>query len=143
MCIFENCHNKASYGFITDFKKIYCNEHKNIEKDLINIRNRNKYCCNCYLIRGSYGYENDKKNLFCINCRLEDMIDVISKKCIKCNIKQPVFNYNNEKTPLYCVSCKLDNMVDIKSKKCIICNIKQPSCNYNGEKKHYIVETVN
>ena len=83
----------------------------------------------------NFNYKNESKALYCADCKLENMIDIKSKKCIKCNIKRPNFNYKDESKPLYCGNCKLDNMINIKSKKCITCNIKIPNFNYKDESK--------
>ena len=99
-----------------------------IQKKLYFCKNNN---CNK---RSHFNYENNKKSLYCSKHKLENMIDIKSKKCIKCNIKQPIFNYINEKNALYCKDCKLNNMIDIKNKKCIKCKNKQPNFNYNEEK---------
>ena len=76
ICIVDDCNNNAFYGNINDYKKIYCKEHKNIEDNLIDIRNKNLYCKSCLYTYGIFGYVNDKKNLFCKKCKNDDMIDI-------------------------------------------------------------------
>ena len=61
-CILDNCNNKAKYGKITDYHKIYCKEHKTIEENLINIDVKNKYCKSCFYKLGTYYNKNDCKN---------------------------------------------------------------------------------
>ena len=135
ICIVDDCNNNAFYGNIIDYKMKYCKEHKNIEDNLIDIRVKNRYCKSCLYTIGIYGYINDKKNLFCKDCKLDDMIDIKNKKCISCNYKYPIFNYPNENRPLYCGDCKLDNMIDIIHQKCIKCSDKRPIFNYPNEIK--------
>ena len=135
ICIVDDCDNNAFYGNIIDYKKKYCKEHKNIEDNLIDIRRKNNYCKSCLYTIGIYGYINDKKNLFCVNCKLKDMINIKDKQCIKCNNKRPNFNYQNETIPLYCGDCKKDNMIDVKNPKCINCNDKRPTFNYPNNTK--------
>jgi hypothetical protein len=36
-CIIDDCSNEAFYGKITDYKRIYCRNHKNTEINLIDI----------------------------------------------------------------------------------------------------------
>ncbi len=92
-------------------------------------------CIKCNIKRALFNYKDKKITLYCSSCKLENMIDIKSKKCINCNIKCPAFNYKNESKPLYCGDCKLQNMIDIKNKKCIKCNNKQPVFNYKDESK--------
>jgi hypothetical protein len=134
ICIVDDCDNNAFYGNVIDYKKKYCKEHKNIEDNLIDIRVKNNYCKSCLYTFGIYGYINDKKNLFCKNCKNDDMIDIRNKKCIKCE-KRPTFNYPNESKPLFCKDCKLDNMVDVINPKCIKCDDKYRVYNYPNESK--------
>ena len=77
----------------------------------------------------NYGI-NKKSQRYCVNHKLDDMVDIISKKCITCNITRSNFNYSNESKALYCGDCKLNDMIDIKSKKCNNCNINYASWKY-------------
>ena len=92
-------------------------------------------CIECKLKKPYFNYKNEKKGLYCGDCKKQYMIDVVHKKCIECNLKQPYFNYKNEKKGLYCRDCKKENMIDVISKKCIECKIKRPNFNYKTEKK--------
>jgi hypothetical protein len=91
-------------------------------------------CISCNNKQANYNYKNEKRALYCGDCKLESMINIKSKKCISCNIKQPIFNYYNKKIALYCGDCKLEDMIDIINKKCIICHIKNPIFNYKNKK---------
>jgi hypothetical protein len=120
ICEVDDCNNNAFYGSINDYIKKYCKDHKNIEDNLIDIRNKNKYCKSCLYSRGCFGYINDKKNLFCVNCKLDDMIDIKNSKCLFENcIKQPYFNFEGETNGIYCGDHKKPNMIDVITKKCI------------------------
>ncbi len=95
----------------------------------------NKKCILCHDKQSNFNHKNEKKALYCGDCKLEDMINVKSKKCKLCNDKEPYFNYKNEKKALYCFDCKLENMVDVKHKKCISCKNKRPLFHFYNEKK--------
>ena len=71
----------------------------------------------------SFNYEGETKGLYCSQHKLENMLDVKSKRCNLegCN-KQPIFNYEGETKGLYCNTHKLPNMIDIKNKRCNHCN---------------------
>ena len=75
------------------------------------------------------------KPKYCFNCKLPDMVNVVSPKCIICNDKQPIFNLPTESKPKYCFNCKLPEMIDVKNPKCIICNDKQPAFNLPTESR--------
>ena len=90
---------------------------------------------NCKIIP-SFNLEHEKTPLFCLEHKLENMVDVKHKTCIFENCKiRPIFNYENEKTTLFCSKHKLENMVDVKNKTCIFENCKKkPSFNLEHEK---------
>ena len=82
-----------------------------------------------------YNYEGEKSK-YCGIHKLENMINVISKRCIEdnCN-KYPIYNYQDEKVAKYCGIHKLVDMVNVKHKRGIEDNCdKQPTFNYQGEK---------
>ena len=84
-----------------------------------------------------YNNEGEKKALYCITHKKEDMINVISKTCIHPDCKKlPSYNNEGEKKALYCVTHKKEDMIDVKHKTCIYPDCKKQS-NYNneGEKK--------
>ena len=91
-------------------------------------------CINCNLKIPYFNYTHEK-TLYCVKCKLENMIDIKSKRCITCNIKLPVFNYPNEKQVLYCNDCKKCGMVNTKNKKCIHCNLTRAD-------KHIIITVL-
>ena len=47
-------------------------------------------------IQPNLNYPNEKQELYCNDCKLENMIDVRHKKCIICKKVRPDFNYPNE-----------------------------------------------
>jgi hypothetical protein len=90
-------------------------------------------------ITASYNNEGERKPLYCVTHKKEDMINLINKykKCIyqDCKIRA---NYNNrgEKKPLYCVTHKKEDMVDTINKKCIHPDCKKIAIyNNEGDKK--------
>jgi hypothetical protein len=135
ICEIDDCDNLALYGFISDFKTKYCINHKKIKNNLINIKNKNKYCKSCYYIMGSYAYENDKNNLYCKSCKLDDMIDIKNKRCLfeGCN-KQQLYNFEGKTNAIYCGTHKEINMINIRDKKCLFENCKKrPNYNFEGK----------
>ncbi len=73
--------------------------------------------------------------LYCSQHKLDDMIDVISRRCLHPNCYiQPSFNYEGETKSLYCFQHKIDNMIDVKNIRCLNLNCyTRPSFNYIGE----------
>ena len=162
LCDFENCRNRAVYGFTSTPLK--CSKHKE--------ENMKASCglCKCgkYAI---YNY-NDKKPAFCKECKLEGMINVKDKKCVcgdglkiynyegqqaqycssckepnminvihkRCNCGKAMPNYNFENlVPKYCNQCKLDGMINVKEIRCF-CDKKRPCFNFEGLEPKYCSE---
>ena len=94
-------------------------------------------CSSCRNKQPSFNYPNEKKPLFCKDCKLDSMINVIHAKCIGCKIKHPSYNYPNDKKRLYCGDCKLEGMIDVANvnAKCIKCEIKRANFNFPNELK--------
>jgi hypothetical protein len=83
-----------------------------------------------------YNYQHEKVAKYCGIHKLENMINVVSKRCIEDNCdKQPIYNYEGEKVAKYCGIHKLVDMVDVKNKRCVQenCNTR-PNFNYEKEK---------
>jgi EsV-1-7 cysteine-rich motif len=128
ICDEDGCKRNAGFNYRGN-PPLFCRPHK--KDGMINI---NRLCI-CYNKRPCFNYEYEKKALYCKDCKLDGMIDVINKKCTICNIKRPSFNYSDEKKGLYCDDCKLDGMIDVEHLKCTNCNKKRPCFNYEYEKK--------
>ncbi len=120
------------------------NDFITLHLDLVNLKINKKKSMECLNIyckkQSSFNYKNFKeinirKNIYCLNHKLNNMINIKNKKCITCLIKQSTFNYKDEKKALYCGDCKLTDMINIISKKCINCKNKQPIYNYKYENK--------
>ena len=62
-------------------------------------------CIICNLKYASFNYKDEQKPLYCVSCKLDDIIDVIHKRCITCNLKHPNFSYPNQQKALYCKYC--------------------------------------
>ena len=92
-------------------------------------------CITCDLKQPAFNLPDQKKRLYCFDCKTDDMIDIKNSKCITCDLKQPAFNLPDQKKGLYCFDCKEDGMIDIKNPKCITCNLKQPYFNLPDQKK--------
>jgi hypothetical protein len=87
--------------------------------------------------RPYFNYEYEKKALYCLTHKLNNMLNIKDKKCIYEGCKTiPIYNYENKKKALYCLTHKLDNMINIKSKTCIYKDCKKiPNYNYEDESK--------
>jgi hypothetical protein len=152
-----DCDKVPSFNLIGN-KPLYCNEHKlenmvdvrntkyqNQEDNIIVIKSKRKIkkCLLCDKIP-VFNYENKKNGIYCNEHKLENMVDVISKKCLKCN-KHAIYNFKGEYA-IYCNEHKLENMINVKIKTCIDCD-KVPSFNLIGNKalycnKHKLVNMV-
>ncbi len=89
--------------------------------------------------RANFNYINEAKALYCNAHKLDNMININTKKCIEYNcIVQPSFNYSTETSYLYCYKHKKENMIDIRNirKQCIYdkCTTRAVF-NYLGETK--------
>ena len=128
-CVYDKCNKLAIYNYrgYNGLGK-YCKNHK--LNNMINVANL-QYCVKCSK-RASFNFSNKKTPMYCVEHKLLDMVDVISKKCLKCD-KRPIFNYKNEKKAILCKEHKLLNMVDIKNIHCLICNTRA-SFNFKNEK---------
>ena len=71
-------------------------------------------CITCKTKQPCYNVSTESKALYCGECKIDGMIDVLSKKCIKCNSKRPNFNLPTETKGLYCGDCKKADMIDVK-----------------------------
>lgn len=97
-----------------------------------------------------YNYITEKKGLYCIDHKLDNMKNIVNKKCLEenCN-RSPGFNLPNEKNKLYCAEHKKIGMVDKKHPKCIFENCKEyAGFNYKNEKtpkycsKHRLLDMI-
>ena len=59
-------------------------------------------CITCNLKIPVFNLPDQKKALYCGDCKKDCMINVKDPKCIICNIKQPVYNLPDQKKGLYC-----------------------------------------
>ena len=103
-------------------------------------KNMTRYCkgddCKGKKKRASYNFAGMKPK-YCNNCKLPDMIDVVSRpKCTECKLKIPSYNFAGMKGK-YCNNCKEPDMIDVVNPKCIICNLKRPSYNFAGLNPEY------
>ena len=92
-------------------------------------------CITCDLKQPAFNLPDQKKRLYCGDCKTDDMIDIKNPKCITCNLKQPAFNLPDQKKGLYCFDCRKDGMIDVKHPKCITCNLKRPLFNLPDQEK--------
>ena len=99
----------------------------------------NEICCK---IRPSYNFEGNKKAIYCLAHKKNEMVDVRNKRCFHegCYY-QPSYNFEGDKA-LYCLEHKLEKMVNVKNKPCIHegCNIL-PSYIFKGESNKLFCST--
>ena len=94
-----------------------------------------KYCFEdgCKTI-SNFNYKGQKKGLYCLKHKKDDMINVVNKRCQEddCTTRAS-YNYEGKKA-LYCSKHKIDGMINIVSKRC-----REDGCmtvpNYNFEDK--------
>ena len=75
-CSYDNCTKRAHYGYTKRDKKLYCNDHKEI--DMCNVLNKTCYHSECK-IQPTYNFEWNKKPMYCGDHCDPDMIDVTKK----------------------------------------------------------------
>jgi hypothetical protein len=100
---------------------------------------RKKYKCifkDCYK-RPNFNLPEQKKPLYCLEHKKENMIDITSKRCIHNDcMKRPTFNSPDQIIPLYCFKHKKENMINVINKRCIHDGcIKIPNFNLPNETK--------
>ena len=100
---------------------------------------RKKYKCifkDCYK-RPNFNLPEQKKPLYCLEHKKENMIDIKSKRCIHNDcMKRPTFNSPDQIIPLYCFKHKKENMINVINKRCIHDGcIKIPNFNLPSETK--------
>jgi hypothetical protein len=77
-------------------------------------------CCNCGVVRATYGSLENRKPQWCRACKPSDAIDVVHKRCI-CGLARPTFGLIGNIRPTFCVNCptKPPEAVDLISKMCM------------------------
>ena len=50
---------------------------------------KNKKCITYNLQYGCFNYPNEKQRLYCSDCKLKNIVNIMDKKCIACNLKHP------------------------------------------------------
>ena len=81
--------------------------------------------------------EKDKIALYCVEHKLPNFINVVSKRCLYNGCKKrPYFGDEKDKIPLYCAEHKLPNFIDVKNKRCLHNGCKKRP--YFGDEKDKI-----
>ena len=62
-----------------------------------------------------YNYDGELNGIYCVDHKIEGMIDVKNKRCLLCNTI-PCYNYEGESNGIYCAIHKKDGMIDVKHK---------------------------
>jgi hypothetical protein len=118
--------HRPLFGYPEDDIAEYCSICK--EPGMKNIIDKK---CDCGLARPSFNYEGLPPR-YCVNCKLQNMVNIVSNMCVVCDKIQASFNYEDEEKPTHCGSCKLLNMINIRNKKCL-CGKSVPHFNYSTE----------
>lgn len=109
----------ASFGNIGE-KPMYCSTHK--QENMVCL---SRALCKCEEEpkQAYFNYSDKTKPEYCETCKLDGMINIVSKKCLDCNKHKPSFNVEGEKKALYCGECVVknnrQNMVNVNNKKCV------------------------
>jgi hypothetical protein len=82
-----------------------------------------QYCITCTIVVATFNLPGEHAK-YCVAHKLENMIDVRSKKCIVCNKKQPSYGQNDKIER--CFNCKVEQDICMKN-SCTTCNKKQAS----------------
>lgn len=119
MCENSNCQGKRAIFNILGEKPKFCGEHAT--NDMVNYSVKKCKGINgikCFTIP-IYNYPNEKKGEYCIEHKLEGMINVTGKRCesLECNIIAQ-FNFEGETIGKYCSKHRLESMIDIKHSRC-------------------------
>jgi hypothetical protein len=72
--------------------------------------------CKCG-VRPSFGLLENKKAICCLNCKTDEMINIVSRLCI-CKKKYAYYGYLTDKCASYCSECKKPGMYNIASNIC-------------------------
>jgi hypothetical protein len=131
ICVYGNCTTTAS--FLLDGKR-YCSKHKLVgSTDFISKLCKYDKCSK----NPVFGYPG-KKNEYCKEHKLDDMIDVKNIRCKECS-KQASYGYFCDIRSSYCLVHKLDGMVEIRHMKCLDekCNVR-PSYSDTSTPKYCI-----
>lgn len=90
-------------------------------------------CAACNIKRALFNHPEARTPLYCGDCRLPDMKDIVNKKCISCGMKRPAYNLPEQSRPLYCGDCRLPDMQNKLYKSCVGCRDRRAYYNYPGQ----------
>ena len=81
---------------------------------MINVTTKRCRCGKGYCI---YNEPNEKKGLYCGQCKTETMVNVANTKC-RCGKGSRIYNEPGEKKGICCGQCKTETMVNVANKRC-------------------------
>ena len=96
LCTFENCRNRACYGFYYG-KPERCKTHKENRKSQYSI-------CLCGKAQPVFSFPGETKAICCSQCKKDGMIDIVHKRCPNC-IDWKDSQLGNKKYKGYCTRC--------------------------------------
>ena len=130
ICEYETCRAYANYGEFYG-KPLRCKKHKG-DYTLVSQLCREENC----KMRPTYNKEGESKALYCLEHKLEGMVNVKSKTCEHpgCKITSS-YNYEGLKA-MFCFEHKTENMILVRGRFCIFNGCKSlPNYNYLNENK--------
>ena len=93
------------------------------------------------VVSATYNFPDQKgKGLYCVSCKLPNMIDVTSRRCIvEGCAKRPFYNVPREK-PNYCSDhMDKETMINVSNPRCLDCD-QYPAFNFPGKSAIYCAE---
>lgn len=120
LCLESGCEFRASFGFPAK-KPEYCSTHQ--KEGMFNLKScvckflyaDGKKCYNSPI----YNTEGEKKGIYCLEHKLDGMINVIGVRCEEEGCKTGAqFNYDGETVGRFCAKHRFDGMIDIKHRRC-------------------------
>tara|TARA_R100001163_G_C5068360_1_gene208486 strand:+ start:1445 stop:3634 length:2190 start_codon:yes stop_codon:yes gene_type:complete len=130
MCKDDSCFHQATFGYKKDKKRLYCSLH--FKDDMECLVNRKK-CLDCGEKQPNFNWRWESSPIYCGDCKLDDMVNICTKKCAKCEITAN-FNYEGFITPKYCKKHIEDGMICVTKRSCRFSGCStRPSFNFQGQ----------
>lgn len=132
-CKNQNIKKCASFGYLSDRKRVSCSSHRQL--GMLNIANMSELCEKCLkegkYIRASFGFVKDNKRISCVSHKDPKMLDLVNIKsmCKECSKQgkntQSSFGFTKDKKKISCSLHKEPNMLDLTNmnticKKCLL-----------------------
>lgn len=124
----KKCSSRSYFNYPGQPRK-FCRACK--EPGMINVVR--KPCIGCNMKQPSFNYPNKRTPLYCFDCKLPTMVNVVCcKKCLTCKVRRADYNLIGME-PSYCSDCKESTMIEVRSKRCIECKLRKANYGYNNK----------